>query len=132
MRARLSTQDCFAADHERLMEDAVCIVREAVTHYRTRVGTVVAIERVAGLLHISANEARELFYRIKQRLDRDRYLALKAAAIAELDARANELEERMRAARIRRLQHEHELAKIEEAWGVSAHWPRNSPAGQPA
>jgi hypothetical protein len=129
MSARLSTQDCLA-EHDRLLEDAICIVREAVTHYRTRVGTVVAIERVAGLLNLSANEARELFYRIKQRLDRDRYLALKAAAIAELDARANELEERMRAARLRRQQHEHELEKIEAAWGVSASWPRNSRAGQ--
>jgi hypothetical protein len=130
MAARLTRNDYSTPEDGAPLEDAVGIVREAVIHHRTRVGTVTALGRVAAALGLSRAEARQLFYREKDRIRRDRYLALKAAAIAELDARADELEERMRAARLRRQQHELELEKIEAAWGVSAHWPRNSPVGQ--
>jgi hypothetical protein len=132
MATRLTRDDYSTLEDGAPMDDAVGIVREVVIHHRTRVGTVIALGRAAAALGLSRCEIRQLFYREKDRIRRDRYLALKAAAIAELDARAAELEGRMRAAQLRRQQHELELEKIEAAWGVSASWPRNSPVGQPA
>lgn len=98
-------------DRETLLEQCVEIVRDVVLARRATGSRSMpeALEQGALDLGITSSRAKAFFYREVLFVTREQWLALKAAAISECDARARRLQERTEAARAKRRQHELEL-----------------------